>query len=257
MVLRLAVEHGDAVKHAHRLATAPPRPPIPPTNRSPKPQMQHPAVVLAFERQVLTATLPVAAIIQAMGIAAMTDAGDVPYYLAAILCALYGAMGRPLVSSFHQARSQRSFGGAGGAPPRDALVQVRLRSRAAVAWGGSREAGHKAGRREGPSSAGMSSRVRRLTTAPPSSKPLVTVSHRRRADGDDGVHPAPPLVHRDPLAGAGPLAAPVGDAAADERAGRVHFDAAGGLVVAARVAHGGQGAAAAAAAAVGAGRVGG
>jgi hypothetical protein len=85
--------------------------------------MQHPAIVLAFERQVITASLPVAAVVQAMGVAAVTDAGDVPYYLAALLAALYGAMGRPLVSSFHQARPTRSFGGAASVP-RDALVQV-------------------------------------------------------------------------------------------------------------------------------------
>jgi hypothetical protein len=86
--------------------------------------MQHPAVVLAFERQVLTASLPIAAVVQSLGIAAMTDEGDVPYYLAAILCGLYAFMGRPLVSSFHQARPQRSIGGAGAPPPRDATVQV-------------------------------------------------------------------------------------------------------------------------------------
>lgn len=86
--------------------------------------MQHPAVVLAFERQVLTAALPVAGVVQSMGAAALAGAGDAPYYLAAVLCALYAALGRPLVSSFHSSRSARSVGGAGAPPPRDALVQV-------------------------------------------------------------------------------------------------------------------------------------
>lgn len=95
--------------------------PVPPF---PTPQMQHPAVVLAFERQVLTASLPVAAIVQSLGIASVSDPGDVPYYLGTILCALYAAMGRPLVSSFHQGRSHKSIGGVGAPPPREATVQV-------------------------------------------------------------------------------------------------------------------------------------
>ncbi|KAI8462777.1 MAG: hypothetical protein J3K34DRAFT_168086 [Monoraphidium minutum] len=89
-------------------------------------QMQHPAVVLAFERQVLTASLPVAAVVQALGAAAVVDEGDVPYYLAAILCVLYAYMGRPLVSSFHAPRGARSIGGALAPPPREALVQSRV-----------------------------------------------------------------------------------------------------------------------------------
>jgi hypothetical protein len=86
--------------------------------------MQHPAVVLAFERQVMTASLPVAGVVMTLGIGALTDAADAPYYLAALLCALYAAMARPLVSSFHGGRGARSIGGAAPPPPREALVQV-------------------------------------------------------------------------------------------------------------------------------------
>jgi hypothetical protein len=87
-------------------------------------QMQYPAVVLAFERQVLTASLPIAAVMQAIGIAAVTELGDVPYYLAAVLCLLYHMLGRPLESSFHQTKAGRAIGGV-SATPTDAIVQVR------------------------------------------------------------------------------------------------------------------------------------
>lgn len=88
-------------------------------------QMQHPAVVLAFERQVLTASLPVAAVMQAVGIAAVTDLGDVPYYLCAILCLMYYVLARPLESSFHQSKVGRTIGGQ-TATPADAIVQVGI-----------------------------------------------------------------------------------------------------------------------------------
>lgn len=86
-------------------------------------QMQYPAVVLAFERQVLTASLPVAAVMQAVGIAAVTDLGDVPYYLCVVLCVLYYALGRPLESSFHQSKAGRAIGGK-TATLADAIVQA-------------------------------------------------------------------------------------------------------------------------------------
>jgi hypothetical protein len=87
-------------------------------------QMQYPAVVLAFERQVLTASLPIAAAMQAIGIAAVTELADVPYYLAAVLCFLYHMLARPLESSFHQAKAGRAIGGVTAAPA-DAIIQVR------------------------------------------------------------------------------------------------------------------------------------
>lgn len=86
-------------------------------------QMQYPAVVLAFERQVLTASLPIAAAMQAIGIAAVAELGDVPYYLAAVLCLLYHMLARPLESSFHQSKAGRAIGGAAAASA-DATIQV-------------------------------------------------------------------------------------------------------------------------------------
>jgi hypothetical protein len=131
--------------------TEKPRPSLPPRPRAPAPpQMQHPAVVLAFERQVLTASLPVAGVVQALGISAMADASDVPYYLAALLCGLYAALGRPLVSSFHQSRGARSIGGAPRPPPADAVVQVR------------RGGGVKRGRRAATRGVGVGTRRRAL-----------------------------------------------------------------------------------------------
>lgn len=88
-------------------------------------QMQYPAVVLAFERQVLTASLPVAAVMHAIGIAAVTELGDVPYYLCAVVCLLYHLLARPLESSFHQTKAARAIGGA-AATPSEAIVQVGL-----------------------------------------------------------------------------------------------------------------------------------
>ncbi|KAF8058100.1 hypothetical protein HT031_005760 [Scenedesmus sp. PABB004] len=90
-------------------------------------QMQYPAVVLAFERLVLTAALPVAAGMHAVGIAALTELSDVPYYLSAALCGAYHLLGRPLESSFHAAKAGRAIGGGGGAPPPpDAVVQSKV-----------------------------------------------------------------------------------------------------------------------------------
>jgi hypothetical protein len=74
-------------------------------------QMQYPAVAVVFERQVVTASLPVAAVVQAIGIASLVDVAEVPYYLAAVLTVLYHALGRPLASSFHAGRPAASLGG--------------------------------------------------------------------------------------------------------------------------------------------------
>ncbi len=45
--------------------------------------LQHPAVAIVFERCVLTASLPVAAVMHALGLALVAPVADVPYYLAA------------------------------------------------------------------------------------------------------------------------------------------------------------------------------
>jgi hypothetical protein len=63
--------------------------------------------------------------VQTIGIAAVTELSDVPYYLCAVLCALYHLLARPLESSFHpQAKASRAIGGGGAAIPCEALVQV-------------------------------------------------------------------------------------------------------------------------------------
>jgi hypothetical protein len=87
-------------------------------------QLQYPAVVLAFERQVITAAMPVGTAVQAIGISSLVDAPNVPYWVAALMCLLYHQLGRPLVSSFHSGKQERSYGGAEAAPPAAAIIQV-------------------------------------------------------------------------------------------------------------------------------------
>jgi len=66
---------------------------------------------------------------QAIGIAALSDMGDVPYYLCAVLCGLYQVLAQPLESSFHQQlKAARAIGGGSAATPSEAIVQVRVRS---------------------------------------------------------------------------------------------------------------------------------
>jgi hypothetical protein len=63
--------------------------------------------------------------IQAVGIAAFAELGDVPYYLCAVLCGLYHALAQPLESSFHQQlKGARAIGGAASTAPSEAVVQV-------------------------------------------------------------------------------------------------------------------------------------
>jgi hypothetical protein len=63
--------------------------------------------------------------LQAVGIAAFADLGDVPYYLYAVLCGLYHALAQPLESSFHQqVKAARAIGGGALKPPSEAVVQV-------------------------------------------------------------------------------------------------------------------------------------
>lgn len=110
-------------------------------------QMQYPAVVLAFERQVLTAALPVAGVMQAIGIAALVDLGDMPYYTAALLCGLYTLLGRPLESSFHAAKGGRTVGGVASASPPEAVVQVRAGTQSSGAAASQQGRLHRAARR--------------------------------------------------------------------------------------------------------------
>lgn len=71
-------------------------------------QMQYPAAAIYFERCVLTASLPLAAVIHCLGLATFVPYSDVPYYLAVVLTALYYMLGRPLMSSFYNVRALAS-----------------------------------------------------------------------------------------------------------------------------------------------------
>jgi len=97
--------------------------------------MQHPAVALVFERCVITAALPAAAMMHTLGLAVLVAPGDVPYYLAAILCILYAALGTPLVSSFHNARAAAPAIGGGSPGPRKAAVRAAATTPAALVQG--------------------------------------------------------------------------------------------------------------------------
>ncbi len=70
-------------------------------------QMQYPAAAIYFERCVLTASLPLAAVMHSLGLATFVSYSDVPYYLAVLLAGLYYLLGRPLISSFYNVRATR------------------------------------------------------------------------------------------------------------------------------------------------------
>lgn len=72
-------------------------------------QLQYPAVVLAFEKLLLTGCVPVAASVLTWGLASGVGMSNSPYFLGAILCGLYFLFGRPLPSSF-QAVKDASLG---------------------------------------------------------------------------------------------------------------------------------------------------
>ena len=93
-------------------------------------QMQYPAVAIVFERNVITASLPVAAIMHTLGLATMVEVSEIPYYLAVLLGALYYGCGRPLPSSFH---GSKGAGGPtiGGAKPRQ---EVFIQSKGDAFW---------------------------------------------------------------------------------------------------------------------------
>lgn len=88
-------------------------------------QIQYPAVALVFERYVLTASLPVASIMHALGLALFVDYSDIPYYLAVILGGLYYSLGLPLRSSFYNAKTSGPAMGGGKAAGSESIVQVR------------------------------------------------------------------------------------------------------------------------------------
>jgi hypothetical protein len=67
-------------------------------------QLQYPAVVLAFEKLLLTGCIPVAAAVITWGLAAGVGMSNAPFFLATILCGLYFLFGRPLPSSFHSSK---------------------------------------------------------------------------------------------------------------------------------------------------------
>lgn len=75
-------------------------------------QMQYPAVAIVFERILVTGAMPIAAIMHSLALALVVEAADIPYFLAASLCGLYYSLGRPLASSFSNAKAaQVAIGG--------------------------------------------------------------------------------------------------------------------------------------------------
>jgi hypothetical protein len=74
-------------------------------------QLQYPAVVLAFEKLLMTGSFPVAACMQTWGIAAGVGMTSAPFFAAAIMCGLYYLLARPAPSSFHLAPKRIATGG--------------------------------------------------------------------------------------------------------------------------------------------------
>ncbi|KAG2447194.1 hypothetical protein HYH02_007936 [Chlamydomonas schloesseri] len=88
-------------------------------------QMQYPAAAIYFERCVLTASLPLAAVMHSLGLATFVSYSDVPYYLAVLLAGLYYLLGRPLISSFYNVKAGPAGLGGGPAVGPEAVVQTR------------------------------------------------------------------------------------------------------------------------------------
>uniref|UniRef100_A0A7S3R236 Uncharacterized protein n=1 Tax=Dunaliella tertiolecta TaxID=3047 RepID=A0A7S3R236_DUNTE len=92
--------------------------------------MQHPPIALLFERCVLTASLPMAAMMHTLGLATLVPVSVLPYYLAVILVCLYACLGVPLTSSFHNARvGAPALGGGGEARKQGEASLARVQSR--------------------------------------------------------------------------------------------------------------------------------
>lgn len=73
-------------------------------------QLQYPVVVLAFEKLLLGACLPVAATVQAWGVIAALGLAAAPFYLTVILAVLYCLFAMPLASSFAGGSRKMSIG---------------------------------------------------------------------------------------------------------------------------------------------------
>jgi hypothetical protein len=80
-------------------------------------QLQHPAVAVAFEKMLIIGSLPIAAAMQAWGIASSTGMDTAPFFLAALMCVLYYLFALPLTSSFIAPPRRTSMGGAAVATP--------------------------------------------------------------------------------------------------------------------------------------------
>jgi hypothetical protein len=63
-------------------------------------QMKYPAVVVAFERLVISTSFPVASVALTLGIAALAPPSTTPFYVLILTASLYYALCRPLPSSF-------------------------------------------------------------------------------------------------------------------------------------------------------------
>lgn len=73
-------------------------------------QMEYPPVALAFERLLLSATLPLGAAVQTWGVVSAVGASAAAYYLAALLALMYYALVLPLPSSFYKAQAGHGIG---------------------------------------------------------------------------------------------------------------------------------------------------
>lgn len=78
-------------------------------------QLQYPVVVLAFEKLLLGACMPVAATVQAWGVIAALGLAVAPFCLALILAGLYCLFALPLPSSFAGPSRKQSIGSSGHA----------------------------------------------------------------------------------------------------------------------------------------------
>lgn len=77
-------------------------------------QLEYPPVALAFERLLLSATLPVGAAVQTWGIMSAVGASAAAYYLAVLLALMYYALVLPLPSSFYKTQAGHAIGEASG-----------------------------------------------------------------------------------------------------------------------------------------------
>ncbi|WPT14438.1 hypothetical protein PSENEW3_00000568 [Picochlorum sp. SENEW3] len=75
-------------------------------------QLQYPAVVVAFEKMLLTSCLPTAGAVMYLGLIVHNGIATAPYITALILCGMYALFARPLSSSFYISPHSVSTGGA-------------------------------------------------------------------------------------------------------------------------------------------------